>query len=60
MHELDPLSLLLFSESLSPLSLLETFTERVVVVKVYLEETVVRSYLSKELLRTNTRGGLGA
>lgn len=39
LHELHPLPLLLLPQPLPPLSLLETFTERVVVVKFHLQVT---------------------
>lgn len=38
LHELNSLPLLLLPQPLPPLSLLETFAERVVVVKVHLQE----------------------
>lgn len=49
LHELNSLPLLLLSQPLPPLSLLETLAERVVVVKVHLQdvETEVESETSQ-------------
>ncbi len=49
LHELNSLPLLLLSQPLPPLSLLESLAERVVVVKVHLQvvETEVWSEISQ-------------
>lgn len=57
LQELNPLSLLLLPQSLSPLSLLEALTERVVVIIVHLQEVETRAvtncclFLHFDLLR---------